>query len=337
MSEVAILGSGIYLPNHTVKSSDLERMLGLEKNFIESRTGIKERRWAADHETAEYMAAEAAFEAVKDAGIDRVDRILVSRDIILTRRAYSIGLPVIEKLAKERVDVKDCFSMDLVNYCPGLVHAIHLAELMVKNNEVQNVLVIASTRYNDIIDTTSTSKQLQFSLNKQFQEPKYNAFLWGCGAGALVVGNSEKKGILGFDARGSRNIRHNSYGIGENESGKGFASLDGRAIYKYAITEVPEFIRDFLKKYELKPTDIDIFIPHQPNPRILEDLSNKIEIPRDRMLVSCDTFGNMIGASVPITYHFGKKSGKIKQGDKVFFCSFGDSYLTTSGLLLEEK
>lgn len=347
MQSVGILGSGIYLPSKVVYNQQLEVALSLQPGFIESRTGIKERRWT-DTETVVSMAVEASIDAVKDAGITSIDRIFVCRDVILTKRAYSIGLPIIECLKDSGIDVDGAFSIDISNYCPGFIHALHLAEQAVSYDNIENVLVVASTDYKDMVDTTSDFNTLltekfrvvesvrQYSLGTEgcFQAPRLNAFLWGCGAGAFVVGRNKEGMICGYSASGSRKIRRDSYGIGETKHGTGFASLDGKAIYQFAIQEVPDFLSWYLKKQNLTWADIDFLIPHQPNPRILAELGKRLNLPKEKVLVSCDTLGNMIAASIPITYHLNKKNGKICQGSRILICSFGDSYLTVAAIIV---
>ncbi len=351
MTSAAILGSGIYLPKRVAKNAELEDLLNLEAGFIESRTGIQERRWSQAYETVEYMAAKASLQAVRNAKINSIDAIIIARDAIITKRAYSIALPIIENLHKAGMNTNKCFAIDVANYCPGFIYATNIAQLLVKAEQAKNVLVVASTNYRDLIITdkefnsqfqgrfdTKNEKVRHFSVSQgEFQSPHMNAFLWGCGAGAIIIGASEEKGIYGFEAYGSEKIRQNSYGVGENDQGHAFAALDGQAIYKYAITEVPPFIQKFLEKYDISPLEIQAFIPHQPNPRILKKLSERIPIPKDRILVSCDTLGNMIGSSIPITYHLARNNRKINSGDTVFMCSFGDSYLTSAGLLFQEQ
>ena len=153
---------------------------------------------------------------------------------------------------------------------------------------------------------------------------------------AEVIRTTLEKGFK-VDSRASKKLKFDSYGIGEAVNGKSFGSLDGRAIYRYAQTEVPTFIDEFLKDLDLTQEDISALIPHQPNPRILRDLSKRLRIPEEKVLVSCDDLGNMIAASVPITYHLARVNGKIKKGDIVMMCSFGDSYLTTSGIVFNES
>lgn len=353
MANASILGSGAYLPDRIVPNEELEKILGLPRDFIEPRTGIKERRWSNDEETVDYMAIKASINAVKDAKVNAIDRLIISRDAILTRRAHSIGLPIIEGLKKEGINVENCFSIDLANYCPGFLHGLNIAQLMVRANQAENILVIGSTNYRDMIETNSGFNEQfkegfdpdnecvsQYSLNYSkggFQAPALNAFLWGCGAGAVVVGESDKDRMYGYNARGSSQLLYDTYGIGESECGQSFGSLDGKAIYRFAMKEVPQFIEDFVHENFLDLDDIDILVPHQPNPRMLKDLSKRISIPERKMIVSCDLLGNMIGASVPITYHQARKTGRIKSGDTVLMCSFGDSYLTVSGMLFEEK
>ena len=151
MENTSITGSGIYLPERKVGNGELEEKLGLEEGFIESRTGIKERRYSNEEETIGFMASRASLNAVKDAGIDKVSRLVIARDLIATRRAYSIGLEVMQALEKEGIDVSDCTSLDICNYCPGFVHGLNVGNLMVSSGQTKNALVVASTDYTDMI------------------------------------------------------------------------------------------------------------------------------------------------------------------------------------------
>ncbi len=350
----SILGSGIYLPESRKTNDELEKALGLAEGFIKASTGILERRWCTPDETLEHMASEASLHAITDAGIDKLERIIISRDVILTERARSIGLPILQKLKTKGIDVDGCFSIDLCNYCPGAIHAMNIAKLMVESGEVEYVLVVAPTRFvdmiclhkefNDAVDQEfiPTVQQIrQFSLKdtsmRSYQPPKLNAFLWGNGAGAIVVGKGIRNGeFISYGARGSRLFKYDSYGIGEDCRGQGFGSLDGQSIYRFAVKEVPEFIADFLHRSGITEDKISSFIPHQPNPRILKALAERFPSLENKMEITCDTLGNMIGASIPITYHLARKEGRITSGDYVLMCSFGDSYLTASCLLFKE-
>ncbi len=348
----AILGTGIDLPDRIVRNDELESLLQLKSGFIESRTGILERRWCNPADTVGSMATTAAIAAVKDANVKSIQCMVIARDAIMTRRARSIGLPVIKALAREGVDVSNCYSIDIVNYCPGFIHALNIANLTVSSGEAENVLVVASTAYTDVIRTESGFHEAfgdkfnlndlvsQYSLGVEgyFQAPKYNMFLWGCGAGAMVVGRSDTARIGDYKARAcsSERFQKDSFGFAETPNGHSFASLDGQSIYRFAMTEVATFIGDFFhdRGYSLDLGN-EIIVPHQPNPRILKDLAKELEIPEGKMVVTCDTLGNMIGASIPITYHLAKQSGRIHKGQIVLLCSFGDSYLTTAGIMVE--
>jgi 3-oxoacyl-[acyl-carrier-protein] synthase-3 len=345
----AILGTGIFLPNKIVRNNELENLLGLEQGFIESRTGILERRWCGETDTIESMAVVAAINATKDANVGSIQRIIIVRDAIITKRAMSIGLPIMKGLAKEGIDVSNCHSIDIINYCPGFIHALDIANLSVGSGEVENVLVVASTAYDDIIITKPEFHKSfgdkfelnelvsQYSLGPEncFQAPKFNMFLWGCGAGAMVVGRSEVTHIGHYNARSSERIKKDIFGFVETPDGRSFASLDGTSVYRFAMSEVFLFIKDFLHNQDYELEGEEIIVPHQPNPRILKDLLKKLEMPESKMLITCDMLGNMIGASIPITYHLARKDGRIRKDQVVLLCSFGDSYLTVAGIMIQ--
>lgn len=347
----AILGSGVSLPKRIMTNDEMERALGLEPGFILEHTGIQERRWTDDDNTLASMAAEAALDAVKEAAVSRITRILIARDTILTRRAFPIELPVIEKLMAAGIQTRGAASAgDFDNFCPGICHAINYAWLMVACGQAENVLIVAPTDYSDMVDLDPAfnrnndvfgpSKMIrQFSIpsTKHLQPPKMNAFLWGCGAGALVIGKSDQDGILAYGIEGTQRFHHAAYGIGETTNNKGFTALDGRAISMFALAEVPGILDRFLNEHNLTAADIDIMVPHQPNPRLLARVAQRLNWPEDKMVVICDKLGNLIGASIPVAYHLAKKEGRIRKGHTVLFCAFGDKLLTAAVVLLRES
>jgi 3-oxoacyl-[acyl-carrier-protein] synthase III len=348
---VCIKGSGTYVPSTVLSNQALEQRLGLEPGFIASRTGIQERRITEAGENVVSMATAAALEAVRLADVPVVDQVLVARDAILTKRALSPGLAVIKALANAGIDVSRCTVMDTCNYCPGFLHALHFAELRIRYGEIRSALVVAATDSGDLTqsllhqdwspgdmrwESALNSEVLHYSIPHHYQDPKLNAFLWGSGAAAVVLERSERDLVLRYDVRASRISLHETFGLGEDRLGNGFCSLDGGAVYKFAMREVTAFIRDFLHSNGVAIDNV-VIVPHQPNPRMLSDLLDRLGNNDIRMEQTCSTFGNMVAASVPFTYHRACQAGRIKEGEQVFLCSFGDSYLTVAGLLFEHR
>lgn len=351
MSGASILGSGIYLPDKKVSNAWLEDILDLEPGYIESTTGIKERRWSNSDETVEYMAAEAVASAVSDSGVKDVGAVFICRDAMLTRRAHSYMPEIKSKLESRGVNTKGVFSIDLINYCAGFAHACNLASLMVQAGQIQNAAVVASTNYeNTIVKDPNFHEQMgkvfdrnnplvsQFSVrddNSGFQSPALNSFLWGCGAGAVVIGQTEDNRIIGYNAKSNIRYGEDNFGFGETKDGDAFCVLDGASIYKFAMTEIPPFTKETAIKLgiDLGKTKL---VPHQPQPRMLEKLAERIGVPQEHMMKTCDYLGNCTASSVPITYHVAKQQGKILTGDDVSFLSFGDSYLTSSAFAFRE-
>ncbi len=353
--KTSILGSGIYLPKNELSSGDFENLIGLSEGFIEERTGIKSRRWSSEEESVEYMAGEAALNAVKNSNVQSIDGVHLCLDIISTQRGIEFSTNIEDRI-KENVEVSPNFHVETTaNYCPGFIYALNNAFLKVRSRQAENLIVVASTNYRDVINfndqfNDSFSKKkgfdprskevLFFPLESEeikFQSPILNSFLWGCGAAAVVVGRSSENQEYFFQTRESKKIRREAFAPGYDIRGDGFAALDGKAISRFAEQEVPIFIEDFLKYSGLKISEIDHFIPHQPNPLILEKLRSSLNIPKNKFYVTCDYLGNMIAASLPATYHIAKSEGKIKSGDKVLFYSLGDSLLTGAGFTFREK
>jgi len=345
MSGVAILGTGFYTYNLICSNYELERKLDLPRNFIWRKTGILERKVSIneDHglkcDGPLYIAVEEAVRNLK------IDRIIIAREIISTDKAYPMGLKLIRAPGLETMFNEGCFSVDISNYCPGFVHAMNLAQLWVKDGQCKNVLIVAE---NDPTDYTFFDKKINKRFRDEdrdevlkvsvgdneeveaFQNPALNAILWGAGVSAMVIGESEEKRFYNFRAKGSRDFKYEAFRIGELKDGRLFTELRGKTIERFACTEVPEFIHEYLTE------GVDIIVPHQPNPKILGSLRARLGIREDKILVTCDTYGNMLPVSLPATYHLAKEKGKIKSGDKVLFCSFGDSYLQVAGVMYRE-
>jgi 3-oxoacyl-[acyl-carrier-protein] synthase III len=348
MTNARITSSGIYLPEGRMSNAHLERALYLEPGFIERNTGIKERRWSKDHETIEFMASAAATEAVRNAGLKRVDALFFCRDAILTRRAYSLAPYVKKSLTDAGIDVSGTFSIDTVNYCAGYAQACNLASSMVQAGQIENALVVASTKYNDLIiledyfnrrlrnGGSKVNELISVSArNDGFQPPALNAFLWGCGAGAVLIESTPEKRIFGSITESNHRFPEDNFAMGDTETRRSFCVLDGGSIYKYAIGEIPGFAKRAAEKLGLDLQTLKI-VPHQPQPRMLDRLAEKLGIPRENLMTTCDYLGNCTAASLPITYHLARQEGKIKPGDDVAFLSFGDSYLTASMFAFRE-
>jgi 3-oxoacyl-[acyl-carrier-protein] synthase III len=352
MSGASITSSGIYLPEKIFSNASLEDCLNFEPGFIEKTTGIKERRWSERHETVEYMASAAAVSAVKETATKRIDALFFCRDAVLTKRAYSLTPHVKKSLSEIGVDVKGAFSVDTVNGCTGYAPACNMASLMINAGQIENALVIASTKYNDLIVLEDNfNRRLNeykrdgsefnwlvslSSANRGFQPPALNAFLWGCGAGAVLIEKNEENHILGSSTESNHRFPEDNFAMGDRDTtGESFCVLDWASIYKYAISEIPGFVKKSAEKIGLDLQKVKI-VPHQPQPRMLDRLAEKINIPRENLMTSCDYLGNMIAASVPITYHLAKQQGKILPGQDVAFLSFGDSYLTSSLFAFKE-
>lgn len=353
MNGASILGSGAYIATNKIGNRELEEMLALEPGFIEQRTGMKERRWSSSIETTEYMASWASRCAVEDSGVKKIDKMIIVRDGITTSRWKSLCLPVKKYLSGRGIDVEGCDSIDTVQGCKGFADGVNIAQLLVRDNQADNVLVFSSTDYTDLIETDrefnvrmgdvfdAKDKDIRKcsvpALFQQYQSPALNGFLWGCGAGAVVVGKTDTNRIIG--ARSISNLGHpyNSVGIAESTTGKNMIYMAGRGIYSFAKEELPGFITDTLGKFGLSINQINVFVMHQPQPRMVRELREGLGLPEEKMPITCDYLGNSIGATVPITFHQLREAGKIKSGDIIFMGSFGDQYLGASAVIFTEK
>ncbi len=355
MIPTAILGSGIYLPSQKVSNEELEKLLGLKPGYIEETTGIKERRWAAqarntDYETEGFMALSASHWALKEAGLKKVDAFFVCRDIIANQRAHSYMPEIKSILERDGIDTSGAVSVDIANNCASFAPACNLANLMIQAGQIENAVVVASSKFDDIIvkrpefygdprNFNPNSLMVRnFSVdpsNPGFQSPALNSFLWGSGAGAVVIGKAPQRNILGYSAKSNTKYLEDNFAFGQTSLGETFCVLDGASIYKYAMTEIPAFLRETERKLGLDLKKMKL-VPHQPSPRMLDRLAERASLSKENVMQTCEYLGNMASASIPITYHLSRQEGKIAPGDDVAFLSFGDSYLTSSLFAFKE-
>jgi 3-oxoacyl-[acyl-carrier-protein] synthase-3 len=323
---VRISGWGMYAPERRLTNADLERVVDTSDEWIVSRTGIRERRIAARNETTATLAAIAGKRAIAVAGLepDDIDVILVAT---LTPDYW---MPSTGALVKEAIGNTRAAAMDIAAACSGLVYAYSVADAYLRAGTFKNALVVGS----EVL-----SRYLDFS-------DRGTCILFGDGAGAVVLSASEEEGggmqglELTTDPDGAYMIWLPSGGSRSPASGQTLARgehyvrMEGRETYRYATKTMATTALKAIERAGWDPAEIDLFIPHQANVRIIEAVAKGLDLPMDKMFINLDKYGNTSAASVPIALAEAVNEGRVAIGDNVTIVAFGAGF--TSGAVTIE-
>jgi len=315
-----IVGWGRYAPAGVLTNADLEKMVDTSDEWIRTRTGIRERRVAAAHETTASMAAVAARRAIAVAGLqpDDIDVIL------LATLSPDYWMPSTAALVKEAIGNTKAFAMDVAAACSGFVYAYSVGQAYITSGMARNVLVIGAELLTRFLDYTDRS----------------TCILFGDGAGAIVLSAADTPGGgLGFELTtepsGAYMIWLPAGGAKSPpsqatvERGEHYIRMDGTQTYRFATRTLASTALAAVAKAGLEPADIDLFIPHQANIRIIQSVADGLGLSMDKMFVNLDRYGNTSAASIPIALAEAVDSGRVKIGDKLVIVAFGAGY--TSG------
>ncbi|TAJ99409.1 MAG: ketoacyl-ACP synthase III [Chloroflexota bacterium] len=315
-----VTGWGRYVPEQILTNADLEKMVDTNDEWIVSRTGIRERRVAAAHETTASMASVAALRAIRTAGLDPDDIDL----ILLATLTPDYWMPSTAALVKEAIGNQRAAAMDVAAACSGFVYAFSTAQAYVTSGLAKHVLVIGAELLTRFLDYTDRS----------------TCILFGDGAGAVVVSASEEPGgSLGIELttepQGAYMIWLPAGGAKSPPSretvarGEHYIRMEGRETYRFATRTLASTALESVRKAGLEASDVSLFIPHQANIRIIEAVAKGLDLPMDRMFVNLDRYGNTSAASVPIALAEAVNSGRVAIGDNICIVAFGAGF--TSG------
>ncbi|HJV17964.1 MAG TPA: beta-ketoacyl-ACP synthase III [Bacillales bacterium] len=292
-----VVGIGRYLPDRVVTNFDLEKVMDTSDEWIRTRTGIEERRIAADDMDTSDMAFEAAKKAIENAGItpDQIDLIITAT--VSPDRPF----PSVSCLLQERLGAKKAAAMDISAACAGFMYGIVTAKQFIETNVYKHVLVIGVEKLSKITDWNDRN----------------TAVLFGDGAGAAIIGPvSGSRGILAFelgaDGTGAKHLYQDEFII-----------MNGREVFKFAVRQMGESCLNVLEKAGLKKEEVDYFIPHQANIRIMEASRQRLEVPEEKMSKTVNKYGNTSSASIPISLVEELEAGKIKDDDVIVMVGFG--------------
>lgn len=329
-----ITGVGHYVPERIVTNYDLAEVMDTNDEWIQERTGIVERRHIEPGSkiTSTELGVKAAENALKDAGITAqdVDFILFAT---LSPDYYFPGNGV---LVQKALGCKTIGAMDIRNQCSGFVYALSTADAFIKAGKYKNILVIGAEVHSFGLDMSDEGRGV--------------SVIFGDGAGAVVVSaTTEDRGIISTNMHSegeyaeelavlfpgtklgwSDEILKDDHGITKKEL---YPHMNGNYVFKHAVTRFPESIQEALADANLKPEDVDLFVPHQANLRISQFVQRQLGFPDEKVFNNIQKYGNTTAASIPIALSEAKAAGKINKGDTVLITAFGAGFTWGSVLI----
>jgi len=316
-----VAGIGSYLPEKILSNDDLEKMVDTSDEWIRQRTGIKRRHIAAKGETTGDLGTEAAKNALKSAGMEAGDVDL----IILATATPDLTFPATATIIQANIGMVRGFAFDLNAVCSGFLYALATADSFIARGQARNALVIGAETFSRILDW----------------EDRTTCVLFGDGAGAVVL-----TGEPGAPGMGERGIIH-SYlrsdgrftdllyvdGGPSKTQTVGHLRMSGNQVFRHAITNIAASIAKVLDDAGLTVSDVDWFVPHQANQRILEGISRRLGLPEERVVSTVAEQGNTSAASIPLALDTASRDGRIKKGDLVLMEALGGGFTWGAALV----
>ena len=312
-----ITGTGKYLPEKILTNHDLEKMVDTSDEWIRARTGIERRHIAAEGEATSHLAEKAAREALDSAGLgpDDIQMVVVGTctpDLVLPNPAC---------LLQERMGMTGpAFSVEAA--CSGFVYALTIADQFIRSGQVERSLVVGAETMSRLIDWTD----------------RETCVLFGDGAGAVILEASEEQGVsysdIGADGR-YRSLLYADAGVSQEKEGGGSAELKmkGNEVFKVAVRTLEATADKVLADNNLEQGDIDWFVPHQANLRIITATAKRLGLDMERVVLTVKDHGNTSAASIPMALDTAVRDGRIKRGDLLLLEAFGGGFTWGSSLL----
>ena len=329
MRRSIILGTGRAVPERVVTNDDLARQMDTSDEWIRERTGIRERHWIRPGETGVGLGKAAGIAALEAAGVTpgELDAIVYASS---TPDYFIPGNGV---LLQHELRAGSIPALDIRMQCSGFVYALQVADAFIRLGTYRRVLVVGQEVQSTRMDLTTRGRG--------------TAVIFADGAGAVVLGPSENqgRGILSFDlhgdggqaqklwAEGPGAITNPPVSVQDWEAGKYFLTMDGREVFRHAVSRMPESVRAALAAADHTPQDIDLLIPHQANLRISEAVQKSLGLRDDQVYNNIDRYGNTTAATIPIALDECVREGRVKLGDLLVFTAFGSGFLWGSVVL----
>ncbi|PZD77322.1 3-oxoacyl-ACP synthase III family protein [Mesonia sp. K7] len=333
MYQSKIAGLGSYVPENVVTNNDLSKLMETNDEWIQERTGIKERRHIkkGDGNSTAIMGVKAAKIALERAKINKDDIDL----IIFATLSPDYYFPGCGVQVQEMLDIHTCPALDVRNQCSGFVYGLSVADQFIKTGMYKNILLIGSENHSGGLDMTTRGRGV--------------SVIFGDGAGAAVLTQSDHNGqgilsthlhsegkhALELSLKGPSTMHWVPELIEKNpqEDIPYYPYMNGQYVFKHAIQRFSEVIKEGLKENGLEVKDIDLLIPHQANLRIAQFIQQKFKLSDDQVFNNIQKYGNTTAASIPIALTEAWEQGKIKEGDNIVLAAFGSGFTWGSAVI----
>ena len=314
MAYAHITGWGMSVPEKILTNDDLSKMVDTNDEWIQSRTGIRERRIASEDQSSASLATEAAIRALDVANLKPTELDL----IIVSSSSPEHIFPSTASLVQDRIGATKAGAFDLSAACTGFIYALDMGAQAIRSGSVKNVLVLGAETLSRFVDWTDRN----------------TCILFGDGAGAFVLQADEKPGgvlssVLHSDGSGGDLLtlpaggsRHPATAT-TVQDGLHFIQMDGKGVFRFATRVMARATKEALEKAGLGLEDLDLVVPHQANKRIIDAAARGLKLPMEKFMVNLDRYGNTSTASIPIATVEAFESGRLKAGDTVVFVGFG--------------
>lgn len=320
-SKARITAIGSYVPERVLTNSDMEKLVDTSDEWILQRTGIRERRMAEENQFTSHLAIAAVENMAKGC-----NKTMTDVDLILVATSTpDYPFPSVASQIQAHFGMKQAGAMDLGATCAGFAYGLHTANAMVSSGLHRKVLVVGAETLTKVTDYTDRT----------------TCILFGDGAGAVLVEYDEEQPSFHsafLDSKGDGGIHVYRSGLAKNMGGKELAGegcivQNGREVYKWAASTVPNGMQEVVERAGTSLEAVDWFIPHSANLRMIESICEKSGFPLEKTLYSLEYYGNTSAATIPLALELGIKQGKVKAGDKLLVFGFGGG-LVQAGMLL---
>ncbi len=327
-----ITGTGMYVPGRVVTNHDLTERMDTSDEWIQQRTGIVERRWIEEGQTPADLAERACHDALADAGLEPGDIDC----ILLGTLSPQADFPGTSFFLQDALGLEDTPCMDIRAQCSGFLYSLQLADALVRSRTYRRVLVVGCEVHSTGLDISTRGRDV--------------TVIFGDGAGAVVVEANDREddpaGILEVrlhsQGKHARRLMVEAPGSGFSpqrlthemiDDARVFPHMEGRFVFKHAVTRMPEVLLETLGAASLKLEDVDLFLFHQANLRINEFVAQKLEIPEDKIFTNIQRYGNCSAASIPILLHESRQHGVLATGGVVSMTAFGSGFSWASAVV----
>ena len=327
MYKSKIIGMGYSVPENIISNDDLSKIMDTSDDWIQSRSGIKERRWATNDVSTSDLALEASRAAIKNSKINPSDIDM----IIVGTLSSDYFFPGVSAQLQEKLNLKTIGAFDIKAACSAFIYSISIADQFIKTGAANTVLVVGAETQTKLIEKSTKGRDV--------------AVLFGDGAGAALISRSNSESSilsthLHSDGKHLKSLWMEAPGTSKDswvnssiDLSKFTPKMNGREVFRNAVTRFPEVINEALDANDLDINDIKFIVPHQANYRISEAIAKKLNIKMDKVISNIHKYGNTTAASIPIALAEALESNKISKGDIIILAAFGAGFTWASAAI----